>query len=101
MSVLAIFLAVYIGGIGGALTGVWLYSRGERRRFDAELAPLKMAIAEVADSFDHWTKRERRRQYVGRGDAAEPRDGPVPTADSPRQEQLRAVARRMPPYGGP
>jgi len=49
------------------------------------------AISEVADSFDHWTKRERRRDAVGK--VAPPGEG-APGGNT-RQERLREVGRRF------
>ncbi len=78
----------------GAACGILAYfggERGERRRFEGELAPLRAAISEVADSFDHWTKRERRRDAVGK--VAPPGEG-APGGNT-RQERLREVGRRF------
>jgi len=76
---------VAVAAVVGAVVGVTLYARGERARFESELAPIRVSIAEVADAFEHWTKRERRRGHVQKTDEQE----------LTRQEQLREVARRL------
>ncbi len=88
-------LCVLCAGVGAA-TGIAVYfggERGERKRFEGELAPLRASISEVADRFDHWTKRERRRDAVGG-----PRTNEQPaTEGSPltRRDVIRGIAKQF------
>lgn len=80
----------------GAATSVYvvfLSSSGERSRFQGELAPLRAAIADVADRFEHWTKRERRRDFVSapNGPAT---SFPAPVGARSRRERLAELRGR-------
>lgn len=53
-----------LGGASGAAAAIWVVhhsSTGERGRFLAELAPLREAVGELGDRFDHFYKRESKR----------------------------------------
>ena len=48
----------------GAAAAVWVVShsaKGERSRFLAELAPVRESLGELSDRFDHFYKREVKR----------------------------------------
>jgi len=94
--ILLLALVAGVSGVCGAVAGVAAYfggTRGERSRFEGELAPLRASIAEVADRFDHWTKRERRRDAVGGPKGPDQVQGEG--QGSTRHDRLREVARRF------
>jgi hypothetical protein len=92
-------LAALLGACG-ALAFEAIHRRGERSRFIAEVTPLREALDELGDRFEHFYKREtkRARDAAGGNRTAEVETpGPLPTRAERLQELRHRLRRRSLP----
>lgn len=100
-----LLVSALVGGIAGGIVGALSYARGERNRFIGEIGPLRSDIANLHDRFEHWTKRQFRREALEKNARRSPRSDDLEDVEGEtstnsrepltRAEKLREVARRL------